>query len=53
LNQLGGRVDLIVDGGPTLLGKESTVAKILWSTVEVLREGAVSRDEILKAVKTG
>jgi L-threonylcarbamoyladenylate synthase len=53
LNQLGGRLDLILDGGPTPLGKESTVAKVLGGAVEVLREGAISRDEILKTVKTG
>jgi L-threonylcarbamoyladenylate synthase len=53
LNQLGGRLDLILDGGPTPLGKESTVAKVLGSAVDVLREGAIPRDEILKTVKTG
>jgi L-threonylcarbamoyladenylate synthase len=52
LNQLGGHLDLILDGGPTTLGKESTVAKVLGAGVEVLREGAISRDEILKALKS-
>jgi L-threonylcarbamoyladenylate synthase len=52
LNQLGERLDLILDGGPTTLGKESTVAKVLGGEVEVLREGAITRDEILKALKT-
>jgi L-threonylcarbamoyladenylate synthase len=51
LSQLGDRIDLILDGGPTPLGKESTVAKIVGNAVEVVREGAVSRDEILKALK--
>jgi len=53
LNQLGGRVALVLDGGPTPLGRESTVAKVLGRAVEVVREGAISRDEILKAVKNG
>lgn len=53
LNALGGKIDLILDGGPSPLGKESTVAKIIGLGVEVVREGAVSRDEILKAQRFG
>ncbi len=53
LNEIGGRIDLILDGGPTPLGRESTVAKVLGGSADVLREGAVSRDEILKALRTG
>lgn len=53
LNALGARIDLILDGGPSPLGKESTVAKILGPGVEVVREGAVSRDEILMALRSG
>lgn len=52
LNQLGEKLDLILDAGPTTLGKESTVAKVLGAGVEVLREGAISRNDILKALKT-
>jgi L-threonylcarbamoyladenylate synthase len=51
LNQLGEGLDLILDAGPTTLGKESTVAKVLGAGVEVLREGAISRDDVLKALK--
>src|SRR5207247_9762956 len=29
VQELGGRIDLILDGGPSPLGKESTVAKVL------------------------
>ena len=53
LNTLGGRIDLILDGGRSPLGKESTVAKIVGLGVEVVRDGAVSRDEILKALRFG
>ena len=49
---LGGQIELVLDGGPSPLGKESTVAKILGLSVEVLREGAISREEILKALKS-
>jgi L-threonylcarbamoyladenylate synthase len=53
LSELGGRIDLIIDGGATPLGRESTVAKIIGSMVDVVREGAISREEILKALKVG
>lgn len=38
--ELGGRVDMILDGG-TLEGEESTVVRVRGENVEVLREGAV------------
>jgi L-threonylcarbamoyladenylate synthase len=53
LKELGGKIEMILDGGATPLGKESTVVKILGGSVDVLREGSVSRDEILKALKNG
>jgi L-threonylcarbamoyladenylate synthase len=49
LRELGGRVDLMVDGGPASLGRESTVVRVLEDEITVLREGAISRDDILKA----
>src|SRR6266705_171818 len=51
VQELGGRIDLILDGGPSLLGKESTVAKVLGTQVDVLREGSIAREEIHKAVR--
>jgi L-threonylcarbamoyladenylate synthase len=48
--ELEGRVDLVVDGGPSSLGRESTVVKVLEDETTVLREGAISRDDILKAL---
>ncbi len=52
LDRMGDRIDLIIDGGPAPRGKESTVVKVLGGTVDVLREGAISRDDVLKALKT-
>ena len=51
MRQLGDRIDLVLDGGPSPLGKESTVAKVIGGEVTVVREGAISQDEILKAVR--
>ncbi len=50
LRELGGRIDLVLDGGPTLLGRESTVVRIVGDEIAVLREAAISRDDILKAL---
>lgn len=53
LEEMADRIDLILDGGPAPRGKESTVVKVLGGTIDVLREGAISRDDVLKAMKTG
>lgn len=50
LNELGDSVDLIVDGGPAPLGRESTVVKVLGDESTVIREGAISREDILKTL---
>jgi L-threonylcarbamoyladenylate synthase len=48
--ELEGRIDLVLDGGPALIGRESTVVRVIGNEVAVLREGAISRDDILKAL---
>jgi L-threonylcarbamoyladenylate synthase len=48
--ELDGRVELVLDGGPAHLGKESTVVRVLGDEIRVLRESAISRDDILKAL---
>jgi len=50
LRELGGRVDLVVDGGPASLGRESTVVRVLEDETTVIREGAISREDILKTL---
>ena len=49
VRELEGRVDHVIDGGPSPLGRESTVVRVLGDEINVLREGAISRDDILKA----
>jgi L-threonylcarbamoyladenylate synthase len=49
---LGDRIDLIVDGGPTPGGKESTVLDVTLSPPLLVREGAVSRVEIDAVLET-
>ncbi len=47
MSQLGDRIDLIVDGGPSTMGIESTVLEVVDGRVSVIREAAVSRERIL------
>jgi L-threonylcarbamoyladenylate synthase len=48
--ELEGRIDLVLNGGPATVGRESTVVRVLGDEVTVLREAAISRDDILKAL---
>jgi L-threonylcarbamoyladenylate synthase len=46
LTDLSERVDLVIDAGPTGLGLESTVVDARGATPVVLREGAVTREQL-------
>jgi L-threonylcarbamoyladenylate synthase len=46
VNDLDGRVDVILDGGPTTVGLESTVIDLSGPTPTVLRPGAISIDAL-------
>jgi L-threonylcarbamoyladenylate synthase len=46
VEDLGNRVDLILDAGPTPLGVESTVLDLTQSPPAILRPGGVSREEL-------
>jgi len=46
VEELGDRVDLIVDAGPTTHGLESTVIGFDGDTVVVLRDGAITREQL-------
>jgi len=51
-DKLGDRVDLILDGGPTRIGLESTVLDITGSTVKILRPGGTPKEAIEKLIGT-
>jgi L-threonylcarbamoyladenylate synthase len=51
--ELGDAVDLIIDGGPSPAGPESTVVSLTDSLPKVLREGAISRVDIERLGRTG
>ncbi|MEI9932253.1 MAG: L-threonylcarbamoyladenylate synthase, partial [Rhizomicrobium sp.] len=48
--ELGGKVDLILDAGPTTVGIESTVVGFEFGNPVLLRPGGVARDAIEKVV---
>ena len=50
LADLDGRIAAVVDAGPTRVGLESTVVDARGSTWNLLREGAVTREDILAAL---
>lgn len=49
LHDLDGRIDIILDGGPTSIGVESTVLDLSTSPARILRPGGVTR-EMLEAL---
>lgn len=49
-SQMGGTVDLIIDGGPCPAGVESTIIDITQDNPEILRVGAVNKEEIEEAL---
>lgn len=45
---LEGKIDIVIDGGITNVGVESTVIDLTVSPPKILREGAIKSEEILK-----
>jgi len=45
-SQLGDKIDLVIDGGRCPGGRESTVVDVTGEAPVVLREGAISREEL-------
>ncbi len=51
LKTFDGKVDLVLDGGSLSKSPDSTVVRVTGKHVDILREGAVSRQEIVMALK--
>jgi L-threonylcarbamoyladenylate synthase len=49
--QLGSAVDLIIDGGPSRAGQESTVVDITTQPPVILRQGAIGRADVEKVLE--
>jgi len=52
LADLEGRIDLILNGGPTPVGVESTVLSLVTAVPTILRPGGVSRERLQAVLKT-
>ena len=52
IEDLDGRVDMIIDGGPVEIGLESTIIDLTGETPTILRPGYITREE-LKRVTAG
>jgi L-threonylcarbamoyladenylate synthase len=51
LTQLGGRIELIIDGGKTPGGTPSTLVDCTGDEIRILREGPITEKELLSALK--
>jgi L-threonylcarbamoyladenylate synthase len=51
--QVGQKVDFILDGGFSCLGKSSTLLDLTSKELNILREGSVGLDEIMEVVECG
>jgi L-threonylcarbamoyladenylate synthase len=50
LQDLQGRIDIVIDGGPTQVGVESTVLDLARGVPTILRPGAVTREMLLEVL---
>ena len=51
--QLGGRIPLVIDGGRTPGGVPSTLVDCTAPELTILREGPISREELVSALNSG
>ncbi len=51
IDDLDGRIDLIIDGGKTQIGVESTVLDLTQSPPSILRAGGTSMEELKEIIK--
>ena len=51
LAALDGDFDCLLDAGPTMLGRESTVVSVVGETLTILREGAVPAQQVQRALE--
>ena len=46
LEELDGRIDAVLDGGPCLHGVESTIVEVTGDTLRILRHGPVTQEQL-------
>jgi L-threonylcarbamoyladenylate synthase len=50
--ELGSRIPLILDAGPTTVGLESTIVRVHPDKIEILRQGPVSEEDLAEIAPT-
>ena len=50
--QIGDKVDMVLDGGPTILEKESTVVSLIEDRFKILRAGAIGPEKVIQMLKS-
>jgi L-threonylcarbamoyladenylate synthase len=50
--ELGSRIPLILDGGPTSVGLESTIVRVHPDKIEILRQGPVNEEDLAEIAPT-
>lgn len=53
LKYLDGKIDILLDGGRTRVGVESTVIDLSSKPPKILREGAIKKEEIARVIGNG
>ena len=51
-DELQGRIPLILDAGPTMVGLESTIVRVRDERIEILRQGPVSEENLAEIAPT-
>ena len=51
MRQLGGKIPMILDGGPTRIGIPSTVVDLTVDPAAIVREGAVGKERLQKYIR--
>jgi L-threonylcarbamoyladenylate synthase len=51
-DELEGRIPLILDAGPTVVGLESTIVRVDADKIEILRQGPVSQENLAEIAPT-
>ena len=53
VEDLDGRIDMVLDGGPATAGVESTVVAVEGEEVRILRHGAITEEDLREALREG
>lgn len=50
MQDFNGKVDYIIDGGESKIGKPSTIVRVINNIPHILREGSITKEQIEKAI---